>query len=341
MRAREILEGGWDSVVTQSTVINPDIVRAALAQSKLFTSDFNKFLKKNDILPVKMGKPLGSSAYYEIDKEDKIYGDIDLQMVAPAQDGKTTNQISSMYNKLLDKFIEGVRPDYIHYEDKSANGHPIFHLGNGVYVQVDLLWAAEPDADWARYRSTPVHGVKGLVYGNMYSALGELLTMSIQRAGVQMKTVDGEPVPFRMRKGTELETISLDQERFGADILLNLYKRMYPGLPTSKANIDPELEANPGIDKKKLSLARLVSLVKGLGKSFELNDMYGKHVLQDINSSEDFVNKYLAILRDKNKSAKMATKFDKAETPEAKARRESTFKQIDDGTNQIEQLFAT
>ncbi len=338
MRAYEILEGGWDSTVTQGTVITPDVVKAALKRVKLFIPEFNKFLKKKGVPPVKMGAPLGSSAYHDVDDVDKVYGDIDLQIVVPEQEGKTTNQLSSMYNKLLEDFIHFTGVDYIHKD--SQPGHPIFLIGDDAYVQVDFLWADEPVADWARYRSTPARGVKGLVYGNMYSSLGELLTMSIQRAGVQMKTRGGEPVPFRMRKDTELETLSLDQENFGVDILVDLYKRMYPGLPASKIEIDPELEENPGIDKKELTIARMASVIKGLGKSFELNDMFGKSILEDIGSYEEFINSFLKIFKHKCFKQKEAKKFDKAETPEAIARREHTFKQIDDGVQQVVDQFS-
>ena len=338
MRAWELTEGGWDSTVTQGTVITPAITKAALERVKAFVPEFNKFLKKKGAPPIKMGAPLGSSAYHDVDDEDKVYGDIDLQINVPAQDGKTTNQLSTMYNKLLEEFIKFSGVDYIHPD--SAPGHPIFKVGDDVYVQIDFLWADEPVADWARYRSTPVRGVKGLVYGNMYSALGEIMSMSIQRAGVQRKTGDGKPVPCNLRKDTELVTVSLDQENFGIDILVDLFKRMYPGLPASKVQIDSELQENPGIDKKELTLARMASVIKGLGKSFELNDMYGKSVLEDINSYDEFITDFISLFKTKCLAQLKAKKFDKAETPEAKERREHTFKQIKDGVKQVEQLFS-
>ena len=341
MRAWELLEGGWQSTATQSTTITPSVVSAALDQVKQFTSDFNKYLKKKGVPPVKMGHPTGSSAYYKVDDEDKEYGDIDLQMIAPAQEGKTTAQLAKLYNDHMDTFVKITKPEYIHYEGKSLMGHPIFKLGDDVYVQVDMLWAAEPEAEWARYRSTPERGVKGLVYGSIYSSLGNVLTMSIQSAGAQMKIKNGEPVNFaRSRNVDSVDTLSLNPETFGIDILTELYKRMYPGLPASKMEVDPELEANPGIDKKNLTMARLISLVKGLGKSFEANDMFGKYNLKDVNSYDEYIQRFTADLRGKIEKSKTSPKFDKAETPEAKAKVKKTIKQIDDAMQKAEQLIS-
>jgi hypothetical protein len=137
-----VKEGGWDTTATQGTVITPNIVRAALAVTQQFVNDFNRFLADRNREPVRMGKPTGSTAYHEIDPDDKIYGDIDLQMVAPPEPGITYGQFTVMYNKFADEFVRINRPAYVH-PTESKPGHPIIKVGNDAYVQVDFMWHPE------------------------------------------------------------------------------------------------------------------------------------------------------------------------------------------------------
>ena len=44
-----IPEGGWDTTVTQGTVITPAVVKKALKVADRFAQDFNRWLKKQDI----------------------------------------------------------------------------------------------------------------------------------------------------------------------------------------------------------------------------------------------------------------------------------------------------
>jgi hypothetical protein len=326
------LKGGWESVATQNTKITPDITRAALQQVKKFTDDFNKYLAVQGELPVKMGNPTGSSAYYDVDDEDKIYGDIDLQMIAKEQKDMTTNQLTAFYNKHMNDFIKTTKPDYIYDEGKEIRGHVIFIIGTPVFVQVDFIWAIEKEADWARYRTTPERGVKGLVYGSLYSSFGEVINM----------IKDGLPVNFqKSRKVDSVETLSLDIENFGIDILRELFQRTYPDTPIGAIQIDPELKANPGLVKDDIKMSSLVSVIRGLGKSFnfKLNDMYGKYNLVDIESYPDLISTFMAHFKSKTDAAKVAKKFDKAETPQAIAKVKEIRQQIDSGVETVEKLI--
>lgn len=339
MRAYELLEGGWESVATQSTTINPSVVKQTLKVVSKFTADFNNYLSKHGVPEVEMGHPLGSSAYYDVDDDDKIYGDIDLQMIAPAIEGKSVSQFAAFYNKYLNDFVKQTKPAYIHDEGKEIKGHPIFKLGTDAYVQVDMLWAPDNEAEWARYRSTPERGVKGLVYGSLYSSLGAILNMSIQSSGAQMKIKDGTPVNFaRSRKVDSVETLSMDQENFGLEILKGLFERVYPDRPLSDMKVDAELKANPGIDKTNLTMDRLIAVIKGLGKSLELNDMFGKYNVPHIDSYRDYLQQFVADMKAKMEKSKNASKFNKAETPAAIAQVKKTRKQIDDAFAKVLEL---
>ncbi len=317
-------EGGWDSTVTQSTIITPSVVKSALAVVKKFVEGFNQWLANKQLSSIEIGHPLGSTAWHTADPEDKVYGDIDLQMIAqPISTADTPSKFSAHWNKLIDDYIAESNPDLVYNTGKPANGHVIFALGNNHYVQVDMIWTEPKLANWARYRMTPAHNIKGATYGNLFSTLGEIMHMSIQSAGVQMKIKDGEPVPFaKSRKFDTLETLTTDIERFGLDITKQLYRKMHPGKDTEQFKVDPLLKKRPGIDPNAITAANLASVVKGIAKTFELNRMYGHYNLKDFTGYDDFINKFKSHYMEKLHAAINATKFDKAETPEAKARAE-------------------
>ena len=91
-----IPEGGWETTVTQSTVIRPAMVAQVLKLVKKFVSDFNAWLPKGHP-QIKMGHPTGSSAYHEIETEqdpDKIYGDIDLRLFGRAADMRREDDVA-------------------------------------------------------------------------------------------------------------------------------------------------------------------------------------------------------------------------------------------------------
>jgi hypothetical protein len=332
-----VLEGGWDTKATQSTVINPSTVKTALGTTKKLIDGFNSYLAKKQIPPVRIGAPTGSSAYHDVDPEDKIYGDIDLQIVVPEMpdtEGKTTSQIQSYWHKLLDDYIKTSKPSFIH--DDSEPGHPIVSIGGDKWVQVDIMPHPEKLEKWGRYRVTPERGVKGLLMGNMFSVLGELLTMSIQHAGVQFKVRDKVKQPYsRTMKNYELVTLSTDIENFVMDIFK--HEAELQGIAGPK--VDPLLTANPGADLKEIKISRLVNAVKGLANSFELNDMYGKGDLANYSSADDFVAAFKQLYTQKAEKDINATKRDKAETPEAKARAEDDKKKVAQGLEMVMGLF--
>ena len=176
-----VQEGGWDTTLTQNTVLHPRIVAPALRVVDQFVQDFNQWLKPKGLGPVRRGRPTGSSAHHEQDTKqdpDKIYGDIDLQMIGPEVAGASIGQFGSFWNKLADEFVKAGHAPYVDTTESKA-GHPIFQIGARDYVQIDFMWHPEALERWGASRVTPERGVKGLLHGNMFSVLGELLDLSI------------------------------------------------------------------------------------------------------------------------------------------------------------------
>jgi hypothetical protein len=338
MRAFEfIVEGGWDTKATQSTVITPATVKTALPKIEKLIAGFNAFLDRRSLPTVRVGATTGSSAYHEVDPEDKIYGDIDLQIVVPELPelkDKTTSQIQGYWYNLLGEYIKSASLDYIHPD--SEPGHPIVSIGDDKWVQVDLMPHPKPLEKWGRYRVTPERGVKGLLMGNMFSVLGELLTMSIQHAGVQFKVRDKIKLPYaRTRKDYELVTLSTDIENFVMDIFQ--HEADIQGVKNPKPN--SLLTANPGANIDDVKISNMVNSIKGLAQSFEDNEMYGQGDLISYSNADDFLAAFKELYTQKAEKDINAVKRDKAETPEAKARAEEDRKKVADGLKMVMGLF--
>lgn len=338
MRFRELIEGGWETKITQGTVINPSIVRTAMQMMNQFVQDFNAFLSKKNVGQIKLGHPLGSTAYYDVDPDDKIYGDIDLQIIVPEIDGMSPSQMQAFWYKLQDEFVKSSKPNYVHHD--SEPGHPILKVSKDAYVQVDLIPHPERLSTWGRFRTTPERGVKGLLNGNMFSALGEMLRLSIQHAGVQYKERNGVKQPYvTTRKDYELKTLTTNIETFVRDIFNHEYEQIIGG-DISNARIDPLLSKHPGSDINNVKIANLVNAVKGLARSFELNGMFGKGDLAAYSSASDFLAKFLSIYEDKALKDIANAKRDKADTPQAKARAEEDRQKVQQGLEMVKGLFA-
>ena len=337
MRIKDIiLEGGWDTVKTQSTVLHPNIVAVALKVMDKFVEDFNN-ANANKIGAIQRGRPTGSSAYHEedtIEHPDKIYGDIDLQMIAPETEGMTQGQFTSYWNKLTDDFIKAGHAPYVDMSD-SKPGHPIVNIGADNFVQIDFMWHPERLAKWGASRVTPERGVKGLLTGNMYSVLGELLDLSIQHAGVQLKVIGGKKVPFSKQKGTQVQTITTEPETFILDTFMYLAQQM--GIIQPKIN--PLLKQFSGNDIKNVKISKLVNGIKGFAESCEANNMFGQGDLANYTDASDFINTFWNRYQAKALEDVESKKRDKASTPEAKARAEEDKNKILQGLEQVKQYF--
>jgi hypothetical protein len=238
----------------------------------------------------------------------------------------------------MDEFIKTYRPVYVHPE--SEPGHPIVQVDSDAWVQVDLMPHPVPLATWGRFRVTPERGVKGLLNGNMFSVLGEMLMMSIQHAGVQFKERGGQKLPYtKTRKDYDLVTLTTDITHFVRDIFDHEYE-LITGLDPSMAKVDPLLIKHPGSDLKNIKISNLVNSVKGLASSFELNRMYGKGDLASYANAADFLDKFWDIYEGKAMKDILANKRDKAETPEAKDRAQADKDKILKGLKMVKGLFA-
>jgi hypothetical protein len=255
-------------------------------------------------------------------------------MIAPPLEGKSHGQFSAFWNGLADEFVKTGAAPYVD-NTESKPGHPIVKIGDSNYVQIDFMWHEPKMADWGATRVTPERGVKGLLSGNMYSVTGEIMDLSIQHAGVQLKVIDNQRVPFSKQKDTKIVTVSTNPKTWIYDIFK--YQAEQMGIDNPK--IDPLLKANAGTDISNVKIAVMANGIKGLANSFEANNMFGQGDLAKFSSADDFLAQWMSRYEEKAMLDVTAKKRDKAETPEAKARAESDRKKVLQGLEMVKGLF--
>jgi hypothetical protein len=317
--------GGWADTITQDVSLTPAIAKKAIANMPKFAKDLNAYLKAHDMAPIRMGKTIGSTAHIEKDiKNDpeKVYGDIDTILSMPRIPGMSEAKNTSLYRKMIVSFIQDVKPPYIYNRADENGTNIIVSVGDDQWAQVDLVGAFFDTEDWTTHRMTPEHGLKGAFIGFLYAALGELLNISFGNNGTQVKHVGDELVSFRKIKVDKVHTITTDIGTFALDTFNYLYGRTHAA--GSAPKIAPLLKANPGIKREEIKFADLANAVKGMAKSFELNNMYGTGDLKHVKDYDDFIAQLKKLYRERANNATMATKFDKAATPEAKQRAQET-----------------
>jgi hypothetical protein len=339
-----IMEGGYGKGTErlQQTVLKPRVIGPALQIAQNFTNDFNQWLARRGLGPIKMGKPTGSSAHYEADASDPnrqevIYGDIDLQMIAPAHESMSPGAFNSYWNKLEDQFIKEMQPEYLDLDPEMGSkiGHPVLKIPEG-YVKIDLMWHEERYAAFGRARVTPERGLKGLLWGNLFSGLGEILGpgVSIQHAGIQLKMIGKDIVPFSNRKNVELVTVTHNPQT----LFLDLFKWI-----AQQQGIDPKpsksLIANPGLlDLENPQVIDLVKGIKAFAESCQRNRLYGKGLLDKFSSAEDFLNQFIAYYKQKCEAELAKTKYATAVGAGA-ARAANDLRNIQAGLNKVIGMF--
>lgn len=360
MRIREVLlEGGWDSVVTQNTTITPAIVPKILNVVRRFVDGFNAYADTKNWPNIKMGRPTGSSSHWEQDLKINpagTYGDVDLQIEVPLLDEYRNVPYSQLQNYWYAKwleFIEETKPNYIHADtlkrdDKGKSqfgGHLIIDISDNtdgsLYSQVDLMPHANPV--WGRARVTPERGIKGLLHGNMFSVLGELLDYSIQHAGVQYKEREGKRSNFTTtRSNYVLKTLTDNPHTFLRDIFLNEFREQHGA---KQPKVDALLKQHPGISASvetnpgSASIKNLIEGIHGLARSFALNNLYGNGHLAKYTSSEQFLSDFWNRYEAKAQNDIASKKRDKAASPVAIEKAEADRNKIRNGLEKVRAIW--
>lgn len=321
MRYCEIVEGGWASVKTQDTKITPPVMAEVVKNLPQFEQQLNRFLSSEGLPEIRIGNPVGSGTYWKRDLEqnpDKEYGDIDVHFVIPRNSELSTNKNVQLFMDAVKKFSD----QHSDYETESGK-NVIFNIGNNRFVQVDLVAVFDDRLEWAKTQA-PEHGTKGVLSSSLYSALAQVLDISISVNGIQARTQGGELVPFRMRKDTELVNISDDKDNWGVDIA-----RFFGASEPSDL-----LQKNPGI-KEEIRIQDIVNTIKGIAETLES----AQSLPSKFDSAQDLLNSVRSVYLNKIDAVINSTKFDKAESPQAKQKAQETKKMLQQQSQKIASML--
>lgn len=295
MRAKEfILEGGWASTLTQGTHITPALVDIVVQSLPAFEQALNVFLKAKDLAPVKIGTPVGSTTYYKRDlaqNPQREYGDIDVNFFVPRLPDMSDNANEQTYSAAIKEFCDS-NPNY-----STSNGTNVIIKVGDQYVQVDFVTAYYENEQWSRALG-PEYNVKGVLSASLYSSLAEALNLSFGGRGVQVKLQNGVPVSFKQSKDTELRTITNNPDTWAVDIAKFL----------GAGSISARLAKYPGMGDE-IKTSNTINSIVGIAESL---------------GRPELIEQVKTIYISKINKAINSSKFDKAETPEAKKKAEDT-----------------
>ena len=322
MKINEIvMEGGWASTLTQGTIINPQLVANVMkVLYGQFIPSLNKFLESKGMGATEISGPGGSATYYERDlkqQPEKEYGDVDVQFHIPRIEGTTNNGNADIYKKAVKEFCDS-NPDF-----SSDNGTNIILKLGEQYVQIDLIMSYYENKEWTN-ALRPEWNVKGVLANSIYSSFGEALSISMGGGhGVQVKTTNGQVVPFRTVKGVELHTITNNPNTWAIDIA------KYFGCK----RLSPLLKQYPGL-KGEVRVADMVNSIRGVAQSLEMNSL-----LPGVSSANELLENIKHIYLAKIDAAIASPKFAKAETPQAIEHAKHTKEMLAQKSAQIAALF--
>lgn len=362
MRASEfIIEGGYTTTLTGGTRITPKTIGRALhILERQFIPDFNEFLDKKGIKPIKLGHPTGSSAHWEkdIDDPNAIYGDMDVQIIVPdPKDPKrvTSSSVQDYWNKLIHEFIitVGQKP-YLHPQNATETERkikrPILSLGTvdpetnkKEYMEIDFMPHREgKEAIFGRYRTTTEPGLKGKVTGKIFTALNSIFNVQIEHiGGVSYKLLNGRKIPFGQvnkqaivkNAGTDITTLFMD-----------LLKHEARYLKVNKIKIDPLLKQYPGIaaheDISKIRVSDMVKGIIGLVRSMEKSGLLGKDEMSEFKTANDVIKKLLTFFNERMVKAMNAAKYSKVTDKYDIERAKKDKENLRYGTEYVNYLFA-
>lgn len=322
-----INEGGWSTVKTQDTILNPLAIKKTVEVINRIGEQFNKYLQTIDLPPIDWGRPVGSGTWWEDDlitSPDKLYGDVDVLVLYPTLklygDDTKKNEAESVriYNDELLNWLERERPVGVDPEETRNISNPssvkyvveIDIDGKQGWVQVDLVVSHEEYKDWALARLTPIRNVKGFVLGNLYSSFGEVLDLSVQLKGVRAKVKNRILVPYSSRAGVEEILVSSDIRTFLADIAKFFWEN------TSSQPFEPSDDLMTWkMNASDPSIEQLFSGIIAFANTLEKADVWGKWI--KAKDKNDFLQMVVKRYRDKMMTTYNSQKFNKAESKTA------------------------
>lgn len=316
-----VSEGGWVSTVTQDTKVTPQLVAEVMKRLQVFVTAFNRYLETKGLPATEISGPAGSATYYQRDlqhRPDAEYGDIDVQYHVHRLPGLSDSASESTYKTAIKEFLANNK------NFSTDNGTNIIVKVQDGYAQVDLIYSFMDAKNWVKALA-PEYKVKGVLVNSLYSSLGQALSISLGSGrGAQVKTRDGEVVPFSTQKDVTVNTITLDPHNWARDVAKYFGAKQF----------SDTLRAYPGL-RDESRVTDIVKSIQGLAQTLEDNNV----LPAQYKSAQDLINRVRDIYVEKINKAISSSKFEKAATPDAQARAEKTKKMLADKSQEIASLL--
>lgn len=348
---RWLFEGGWATAKTQGTQIKPAIILDGVYNMKIIATDFALHCKSTELPPLEFNKPIGSGTWYEDDVEsqpDKVYGDIDYMVTYPvlelAGKGTRSDEIATvkLYNGELLDFLGKKNYAFIDIDEtKNVSSDSSLKLimkvktadGDG-WIQVDVVVTHSEYKDWAIFRMTPIRNVKGFVLGNLYSAFGEVLELSIQPRGVRAKFNGTEMVAYSKRAGVEDRLLTANINTFMYDIAKFFWEQSGSDAPFEESD---SLKSWGGIDPSSPTFEDLCDGIRAVADTLEKLGEFGTVI--KYRSADDLLKAVKSQYIQKMEVAASSAKFDKASTPIAQAAAEKLKTFVTEYVDKVQKLL--
>lgn len=345
-----INEGGWASVKTQHTILTPGLIKQIVPIVNQLGIEFNKHLKGIDLPEIKILRPVGSGTWWEDDlitQPEKVYGDVDFMVSYPVlpiggDERKDEIETVKLYNAEFFKWLEKEKPDNIDIEEsrEMSSSTSVKLLlttqfnNQQMWVQIDLVVTHHSYADWALFRYTPVRNIKGFVLGNLYSAFGSVLDLSIQSRGIRAKFIKDVMVSQLKRKDVTEKLVSANITTFMNDIANFFWQQS----GTDQIYQPSKRLLNWKIDPTQPTLESLIDGIKGVAETLENLGEFGTII--KYKSAEELLKAVAEEYEDKMLKTYNASKFEKAETPEAKQTVDKIRILIEDSIQLVKKLLS-
>lgn len=325
-----LAEGGWATTKTQGTVLTPAIIAEVVKVMDRINTGFNGHLRELELPSLDILKPIGSGTWWSEDlkdQPDKTYGDVDYMVAYPTlkltagRDREDEIATVKLYNTELLMWLEEERiKDVDVPESRAISSDSSVKLivkvpfnGETAYVQVDMVVTHKEYSDWAVFRMTPIRNVKGFVLGNLYSSFGEVLDLSIQARGVRAKFEGQVMKPYSKRANVEDRVISQNSQSFMTDIARFFWEQS----GTDKPFTSTPIESWKGMSPKAPRFEDLAEGIRLVAQTLGQLDEFGTTI--KYKSEAELLKAVVTQYEKKMMEAYNSAKFDKAETPAAKA----------------------
>ena len=274
---------------TKLTRLTPIVAKDALVAYRTLIHGWNRYLIRNEMKPVTYGCPVGSTIHINddlINNQNIEYGDVDCLVTLPFPqvfyedwtERKTEElKIEKLYKKSFETYVKVQEDERI---VAYLGAMVVIQTPNGHNVQVDMITTFPLYFEWMRRRYGPEQGRKGYLFGCLYSALGDVLTLSFGTTGVQARIKDGKRVESNKRKDITFDKISVNPVSFISDTLYYLTEQYSNALYISDDKLSSLMT----------SIIKLCNILDGDGTNFTANKVlkkYESNMWKQLSKKED------------------------------------------------------